>query len=272
MRATSWVPPASSSPARASACSSAATWAGGQTTDIPAALAAALRPVLTAGGVAVIPAFAVERAQELIFHLGGLIRSGTLPRVPVVLDSPMAQKLLAVYRTHPEATEDGFDPASLDFPGLVLTNGQEDSKALNDRRGPFIVIAGSGMCTGGRIKHHLAHRIEDPKNLVLFVGYQAEGTLGRQILDRHPRVRLFGVERTVRAQVARVTGFSGHADRDELLAWLRAAAAPGTTPMPRLVVVIHGTPPVAGAFARMVTEATGLPAIAPGAGQAVPVP
>jgi metallo-beta-lactamase family protein len=238
----------------------------GPAADVEGALHAAIDPVVRRGGVVVIPAFAVERAQELLWHLARLMRAKRLPAMPVVLDSPMAQKLLAVYRTHSEATEPGFDASSLDVPGLLLTQGPADSKEINDRAGPMVIIAGSGMCTGGRIKHHLAHRIEDARNLILFVGYQADGTLGRQILDGKPWVRLFGVDRQVRAQVARVSGFSGHADRDEILAWL------GSMPhRPRQVVVVHGTPPVAAAFAALVHQRLGSEAVAARAGVAIPV-
>ncbi len=235
------------------------------TADIGDALAAAILPAAQRGGTVVVPCFAVERAQELLWHLGRLFRAKRLPAMPVYLDSPMAQRLLEVFRSHPEATSAGFSAADLDFPGLHLTHGQEDSKAINERQGPMIVIAGSGMCTGGRIKHHLQQRLGDARNLVLFVGYQADGTLGRQILQGAKRVRLFGGEREVNAQVAQVRGFSGHADRDELLGWLSRLPH-----RPRQVVVVHGGPNVSASFAQLVTERTQIPAQAATAG--VPIP
>ncbi len=231
------------------------------TADIGSALEAAIAPAAKRGGVVLVPCFAVERAQELLWHLGRLFRAKRLPPMPVHLDSPMAQRLLEVFRTHPEATSLGFSAADLDFPGLHLTHGQEESKQINERNGPMIVIAGSGMCTGGRIKHHLAHRLGDARNLVLFVGYQADGTLGRQILEGRKRVRLFGGEREVNAQIAQVRGFSGHADRDELLGWLERLPH-----RPRQVVVVHGGATVSGSFARLVNERLHVPAQAAVAG------
>ena len=145
-----------------------------------------------------IPTFAIERAQELMYHLGSLIHDARIPDVPVFLDSPMASDVTEVFRRH----RDCFDEASLgadherrrpcDFPGLRMVESTEESKAINRVNAPAVIMATSGMCTAGRIKHHLAHNITRPESTILFVGYQANGTLGRQILDGPPEVRIHG--------------------------------------------------------------------------------
>jgi len=211
-----------------------------------------------AGGNIVIPSFAIERTQELLYRLGGLRAKGLIPEVPVFVDSPMAVKVTEVFRRHPEL----FDAATLeriergehpcDFPGLRLTRSVEESKAINTRGGTSIIIAGSGMCTGGRIKHHLANNIERPESTILFVGYQAEGTLGRQLLEGAHRVRLFGVMRDVVARLEKVNGMSAHADRAELLDWLRALKTP-----PSEVFVIHGEKKASAAFSEAIGRELG---------------
>ena len=184
----------------------------------------------------IIPIFAVERAQELIYYLGRLVRSGRIPGIPVYLDSPMAAEVNKLFaRFH-----DWFDPdlqrrlaageMLLGFHGLTTIRTVEESKALNHKKGPAVIMATNGMCTAGRIKHHLAQYIDRPECMILFVGYQGAGTLGRQILDGRRDVRLHGRMRRVKAQVGRIEGFSGHADRVHaagLAAALRRAAAAG---------------------------------------------
>ncbi|MGD0896334.1 MAG: MBL fold metallo-hydrolase [Thermoguttaceae bacterium] len=204
-------------------------------------LAEVIRRTAADGGKVVIPIFAIERAQELIYYLGRLVRSGRIPSVPVFLDSPMAADVNEIFRRH----RDCFSPemlreidsgeAPLSFPGLTTVRSVEQSKALNYRKGPAVIMATSGMCTAGRIKHHLAQYIDRPECTILFVGYQARGTLGRQILDGGTEVRLLGRLRLVRARVEQIVGFSGHADREALLAWLRHFARE-----PRVLFVTHG--------------------------------
>jgi metallo-beta-lactamase family protein len=204
-------------------------------------LAGVIHETVAAGGKLLIPIFAIERAQELIYFLGRLVRSGRIPSLPVFLDSPMAANVNEVFRRH----RDCFDPemlrriesgeSPLGFPGLVTVHSVEESKALNHRKGPAVIMATSGMCTAGRVKHHLAQYIDRPECTILFVGYQARGTLGRQILDGRREVRLHGRSRLVRARVEQIVGISGHADRETLLGWLRHFARP-----PRQLFLCHG--------------------------------
>jgi metallo-beta-lactamase family protein len=236
--------------------------------SIPAALAGIVNAAVEMGGNVVIPSFAVERAQELLFHLNALLRQGRIPPVPVFVDSPMAIRVTEVFRRHPELMDDdtvallrqGGHPC--DFPGLTLCRGVEESKAIRDRPGTAVIIAGSGMCTAGRIKHHLVNNISDPRSTVLFVGYQAQGTLGRLILEGAAEVRILGQTHPVRARVARINGFSGHAGRGELLRWLRALRRP-----PRHVFVTHGEPANAESFAALVRTETGWPVSVPRYGE-----
>lgn len=210
------------------------------------------------GGKIMIPSFSVERAQELLFRLYKLRKARAIPLMPVYLDSPMAIHVTKVLKQHEELLdaetlamlENGEHP--FDFKGLKLCATVEESKAINEEKTPSIIIAGSGMCTGGRIKHHLANYIEDPKHLVLFVGYQAAGTLGRLIVDGRKEVRILGQTKQVKAQVARIQGFSAHADRNELLSWIINLKRP-----PRKVFVVHGEADSADDFARFLRENTG---------------
>ncbi len=224
--------------------------------DIPGQLERIVGGTIARGGAVLIPSFAVERAQELLWHLHRLHRDGRLPAVPVFLDSPMAVAMLDIYRRHPEALDEesrgGFSLGS-----LRLCRTRDESKAINDQTGPLIVIAGSGMLNGGRIKHHLLQRIHDPASCLLFVGYQAVGTLGRQLVDGARHVRLFGREHAVGIRIEQVQGFSGHADRDEILGWLGRMPVP-----PQRVMVIHGGSQVAPAFAALVQQRLGVPAAA----------
>ena len=200
--------------------------------DIETLLSRIIKETVKAGGNIVIPVFAVERAQELMFYLSRLVRKRRIPRLPVFLDSPMATDVTDVFIRHPEC----LDAQTLDlfrsgrspfqFPGLRYVRTQEDSKAINSLRHPMIIMAGSGMCTGGRIKHHLVNNISRPESTVLFVGYQAIGTLGRQITERPAQVRIFGQPRPVRARIEQIHSFSGHADRTALLRWLGHFEAP----------------------------------------------
>jgi metallo-beta-lactamase family protein len=169
----------------------------------------------------------MERTQELLYHLHQLFEEGRIPRVPVFIDSPLAIKLTAVYKKY----ESYFNPETahiarsgddiLNFPGLRLTLTTEQSKEINNVSPPKIVIAGSGMSNGGRILHHEMRYLSDPKSTILFVGYQAKGTIGREILDGAAQVRIFGETVTVRCKKVNIPGYSAHADQPRLLAWLR---------------------------------------------------
>jgi metallo-beta-lactamase family protein len=187
------------------------------------------------GGNVVIPTFALERAQELLFVLRQGVAQGRLAKtIQVFLDSPMAISAIDVFRRYPEGLDEattklirsGEDPLTL--PGLHLTRETAQSVAINSIRGGAIIMAGAGMCTGGRIRHHLKHNLAREASSIVFVGYQAEGTLGRQIVDGAKTVRIFDEEIAVRAHVHTINGFSAHADQAELIAWHRHTGAART--------------------------------------------
>lgn len=211
-----------------------------------------------AGGNLVIPCFALERAQVVLYMLNELLRAGRIQETPVFLDSPMAVSITKVFQKHPElydAEMNGWierHQSPFDLPGLRMVQTVEESKFINHFPQPCIILAGSGMCTGGRIKHHLANNIERPESTIMFVGYQSQGTLGRLIVDGAKEVRIHGMQRQVLAKVERINGFSAHADRQELAAWLSGLDRP-----PRQVFVVHGEAETALAFGRFLHEKTG---------------
>jgi metallo-beta-lactamase family protein len=179
-------------------------------------------------GKLIVPAFAVGRTQEIVYALHRLSLARKIPRMPIYVDSPLAVNVTAVFMQHPEA----YDQETLDFitgnKGIVnpfgfadlhYTRSVDESKELNFLREPAVIISASGMAEAGRIQHHLANNIEDPRNTVLIAGYQAENTLGRRIQDKEPTVRIFGETFHLRARVETITGFSAHADRNGLLGW-----------------------------------------------------
>ncbi|MBN2580912.1 MAG: MBL fold metallo-hydrolase [Pirellulales bacterium] len=209
-------------------------------------------------GKVITPIFAIERAQELIYHLNRLLHAGRIPELPVFLDSPMAADANEIFCRHREC----FDTAAkeiianggslLRFPSLHVCRTVKESMAINSLKGPAVVMATSGMCTAGRIKHHLSHQIGNPACTVLFVGYQSRGTLGRQILDGNQQVRIHGVMRNVRARIRQIQGISGHADREGLLKWLGHFQRP-----PRRLFVTHGEPEASRALAEAVRQRFG---------------
>lgn len=204
-------------------------------------LARIVHDTLSRGGKLVIPTFAIERAQELIWHFGKLQRDHVIPNVPVYLDSPMAADVTEIFIKYrswfdgaaQEMIHEGGRP--LHPPSLHMLKSVQESMQLNGIAAPVIIMAPSGMCTGGRIKHHLSHHIGDPRSTVLFVGYQGEGTLGRQILDGASEVRIHGRPTPVRAHVEQIAGFSAHAGRSNLLRWLGGFKQP-----PRTLFLTHG--------------------------------
>ena len=227
-------------------------------------LAEVINQTRQAGGNIVIPSFAIERSQELLYRLNQLLVADRIPHLMIFLDSPMAIRVTEVFEKHPEL----FDREMLEFvnthaspfdlPNLKMTRMTDESKAINHIKGTVIVIAGSGMCTGGRIKHHLVNNIGRPESTILFVGYQAQGTLGRQILDGAEEVRILGQMCPVRARIAKIGGFSAHADRDELMGWLSGLERP-----PRGVFLVHGEPVTARRFSDHVHAQTGWPVSVP---------
>jgi metallo-beta-lactamase family protein len=223
-------------------------------------------------GNVVVPAFALGRTQDLIVIIAELAREGRLANVNVYVDSPLAAQATAVTVKH-QATLD------VDFQRLVaegergglpirvkFTQSVEDSKALNKVRGGAVIIAASGMCDGGRIKHHLENNLPRPESSVLFVGFQAQGTLGRRIVDGQKTVRIFGEEVPVRAKVYTLGGLSAHADRTALLGWLGAF-----TSAPNHVFVNHGEPETAQLFAETIRKEFGWNARAPAAREGIEV-
>jgi metallo-beta-lactamase family protein len=235
------------------------------------ALADAVNRTIARGGRVVIPSFALERAQEVVYALKRLRKAGRLPTIPVYVDSPLAVKITDVFRLHPECYDReaakllrGAD-SPFDFEGLHYVSDVEDSKAISSAAGPCVVIASSGMCEGGRVLHHLLATIGDPRNTVLIVGFQAEHTLGRRIVERKPQVRIFGETRPLNAEVVALDGFSAHADQAGLVAWADQVARKGRLSR---IVLVHGEPAAQAALARQLKERTiaGRIEIAAGAG------
>jgi len=227
-------------------------------------LATTINETYNSKGNIVIPSFAVERTQELLFYLGELRREKKIPHLMAFVDSPMAINVTEVFRRHMDLfdedtrklIESGKHPC--EFPGLTMSRAVQQSKAINNIRGTAIIIAGSGMCTGGRIKHHLINNIMRAESTILFVGYQAAGTLGRIILDGAKEVRILGGNYPVQANIKKISGFSAHADRNELLKWL----SPIKT-NPKKVFIVHGEPESANSFASFVKEKRGWDTVVP---------
>jgi metallo-beta-lactamase family protein len=222
--------------------------------DAETRLGETVRRVAARGGKVLIPAYAVGRAQELVYSLHRLYRAGQIPELPIYVDSPLAVDVTTVFRLHPEV----FDRRErliettnelFDFPLLRYVREVSESKALNAAHGPAVIISASGMAESGRILHHLAHGIGDHRNLILFVGFQAEHTLGRRIQSGQEEVRILGQEYQRRAEVETIGGYSAHADRAELRAWVRRLGGPV-----RRAFVVHGEPEPLEAMAAILRE------------------
>jgi len=233
-------------------------------------LARVLDRTLARGGVAVIPAFAVDRTEVVLMTLRRLMTHGRVPRVPVYVDSPMALGGLAVYRDaiaahHPDVRGDlaGIDGA-FDPGDLREVHDARDSMAINDPGFPCIIVSASGMASGGRVVHHLKHLLPDPRNAVVLTGFQAAGTRGRNLSEGASALKMHGRYVPVRAEVATIDGFSVHADGDELIAWL--ASGPNR---PDVVYVVHGEPEGSRAFAARVGAELGWTAVVPDDGELV---
>jgi len=228
------------------------------TPDISDSLATIVNSTWKAGGNIIVPSFALQRSQEILYHLNKLLIENRIPHLMVFLDSPMAVSITEVFKRHSELfdkemswlVQHGRSP--FEFSGLKMIQTVDDSKAINHISGTVIVIAGSGMCTGGRIKHHLVSNISRRKNTILFVGYQAFGTLGRQIVDGAKKVRILGQYYPVRARIAQIHGFSSHADRNELFRWISEIKG-----VPKRVFVVHGEATAAKNFSEFLREKTG---------------
>lgn len=226
--------------------------------DIGDRLAEVVNSTLAVGGNVVVPSFALERAQEFLYHLNKLLSEHRIPQLRVFLDSPMAVSITEVFERHPDLYDQEMtrlvrlNRSPFELPGLKMVATVDESKAINSIMGGTMIIAGSGMCTGGRIKHHLVSNISRSESTVLFLGYQALGTLGREIVDGARQVRILGQHYPVRARIAQIQGFSAHADRDELFRWLSGLAG-----APRRLFVTHGEPEVAQNFSMFLREKTG---------------
>ncbi len=207
------------------------------------------------GGRVLIPAFSVGRTQEIVYDLHVLVREGRIPAIPIYIDSPLAIDTTTVFAMHPEVfdqTEDLVQRVQdlFHFSQVTYTREASASKALNTQHGPMVIIAASGMVEAGRILHHLAHHASDPRTTILIVGFQAEHTLGRRIVERAPVIKVFGEELPLRARVEVLGGYSAHGDRHELQAWLDAVRDAGPTGGgPPRVYLVHGEPDVQDAFA-----------------------
>jgi len=211
--------------------------------ETEAELARIVNQTASRGGTLLIPAFAVGRTQQLIYSLHKLRASQLIPEIPIVVDSPLATKTTDIFRLHPETydseirefllADDDRNPFAFDQ--LRYTRSVEQSKMLNATKGPMIIISASGMMEGGRILHHLRNRIEDPRNTILIAGWQAPNTLGRRIVEKEPMVRIFGEEFQMRAQIEVQTGFSGHADHDGLINFVRVMEK-----KPHHTFIVHG--------------------------------
>ncbi|HBI14656.1 MAG TPA: MBL fold metallo-hydrolase [Desulfobulbaceae bacterium] len=214
----------------------------------------AINSTLKRGGNVLIPSFALERAQEILYHLREGIEQGALPQsMQVFLDSPMAISATQIFRRHPECFDEeafeifrsGQDPFAL--PGLRFTRETAESIAINNFRGGAVIIAGSGMCTGGRIRHHLKQNLWRKEASVVFVGFAAQGTPARRIIDGEKSIKIFGEEISVRARIHTIGGFSAHADQKELLAWHRQTGRPATT------FLVHGEEKIIAKFAGLLS-------------------
>jgi metallo-beta-lactamase family protein len=219
---------------------------------------------LAARGKILVPVFAIGRTQLILYLLAGAFRRGTLPPFPIYIDSPMAIEATKIYARHPELFDD--EALAMYESGELRDNLEtvrycptaDDSRALNDAEGPMLVLAGAGMCTGGRILHHLRHNLAKPSTTVVFVGYQGQGSLGRLIVDHAKTVTIFGEKIPVKASVHTFGGLSGHAGRDDLVKWFDAVAPS----KPRLVLT-HGEDKARRALAELVRERHGITAVLP---------
>jgi metallo-beta-lactamase family protein len=233
--------------------------------DSAAALEQIIRRTVERGGKVIIPAFAVERTQMLVYLLNKLYHQGDLPDVPVFVDSPLAVNVTEVFRRHlayfdqeTQAYLANEDPDGdvFGFHKLRYIRDVEQSRALNVRQGPCVIISASGMAEAGRILHHLKNNIGDPRNTVLIVGWQAPNTLGRRLVERLPVVRIFGIEHQLEAEVDTLNGFSGHADQPVLLDWVKTLERP-----PEHTFVVHGEPEAAQVLADRLRRDAGCPRV-----------
>ncbi len=208
-------------------------------------------------GKIIIPAFAIERTQELVFYLHQLVDKKRIPEIPVYVDSPMAVNATTIFQVHPECYDEETHQAFVvhhknpfGFNSLHFITSVEESKALNNMEGPMIIISADGMCEAGRVVHHIANNIGDPTAQVLLVGYMAEHTLGRKIKDREPELKIMGEWHTVRAEISEINALSAHADYKEMLEWLNGCDRSNL----KRIFMVHGEPGVQASFKKFLGE------------------
>ena len=227
-------------------------------TDPRPEMAKLISATVNRGGSVIVPSFAVERTQKFLFLIKQLMEDGKIPRIPVYADSPMAIEAVNIFLKHSEEFTDETKEmisrfgSPLTWPGFTFARTAAESKKINDSHYPCIIVSSNGMAMGGRIQHHLIQRLPDPKNLVLFIGFQAIGTRGRQIKDGEKQVKIFGQIIPVRAQVAALEQFSDHADTPEMLEWLRTFKK-----KPEITYLVHGEPDSAQALQAAITSQLG---------------
>lgn len=227
-----------------------------------------VRETVRRGGKVIIPSFAVGRTQELLYHLKDLLGDNAIPRVPVFIDSPMAVSATGIFRRNVDCYDEetlhmlSQEGSPFEFEGLHMVRTADESRTLNDRPGPAIIISASGMCEAGRILHHLKHNLWRPECTVLFVGYQAAGTLGRRLVEGDKEVRVLGEEIAVRASIRSVDGFSAHADEQGLVDWITSFEAP-----PLKTFLVHGEKDGLTAMSRRLGVELGMPTVIPARGE-----
>ncbi len=237
-------------------------------------LEAVIKATIERKGVLMIPSFAVERTQELLLAIHNMMEDGRLPRIPVFVDSPLAIKMTAVYKQHADyfnkeiTSEINKGDDIFNFPGLQMTASVDESKAINDVPQPKIIIAGSGMSQGGRIWHHQLRYLPDPNSTILFVGYQVDGSIGRQIQEGRPSVRILGQEVTIRCHRESISSYSAHADQKALLNWVKHTKTESPEgDRPYHVYVVQGEEASAKTLAELIHTEVCVPAYAPKEGE-----
>lgn len=242
--------------------------------DIKQHLKRILNRAAERGSRVVIPAFSLGRTQTLVYFLNELHNAGELPNIPVFVDSPLSREITSVYRKHGGVMDPDFqrllqtDKEPFSFPGLKYIGSQQESMALNHRRGAFVVIAASGMCEAGRVVHHLKHAISDPKNIVVLIGFQAEGTLGRKLHDKWRTVKIFDRPIELLAEIESLQGLSAHADVHDFKWWFDGLLADRGVGR---AFVVHGELAAATALAQMLNEISDEPATVPQRGESFEV-
>jgi len=227
---------------------------------------------LDKGGRVVIPSFAVGRTQEIVYGLNQnkekfKDKYERILQTPVYVDSPLAISATEIYKNNPQCYDEEArryileNKNPVDFPTLKLTRTVDESKAINESNDPAIIISASGMCEAGRIRHHLKHRLWEENSTILFVGHQAQGTLGRRLVDGEKQVRIFGEDINVKARIEYIEGFSGHADQKTLINWIG-----NFEKKPKTIFVVHGDPDVQDVFAGLITDTYGIRTIVPNRG------